>query len=119
MKKYIRTNDGFMHECVEHDERLRQFVCKKDYLPNYYYIHDLMVDKEGDTIEELCDEFIICKDDEKPIVGDGMERFDEMKLFIFMGMIVAMDCWMKLANWTNTGLRYVARLNKEGEFELL
>ena len=95
--KYIKTKDGVYKEEIEWTSNP----------PKQLAI------KIADTIEELCDEFVIINPDiyEKPTLcyGDYDEYKDELhKEDILFGAI-----------WTDKGLIYVAKMNEKGELELL
>ena len=64
--------------------------------------------KYADTIEELCDEFVIIDNNGKPQV---YSPFD-LKYW-------KTDNSLFGAIWTDKGLTYVAKMNDKGEFELL
>ena len=101
MKKYIRTKDGI----CEKDKLIYAFNDNEEYL-----IKDIV--KEADTIEELCDEFVVLeKGKTKPFVHDiycrDLDRYIKENATIY-GAI-----------WTDKGLIYVAKMNDKGEFELL
>ena len=93
--RYIRTED----KIIDRDNSLQIF-------PNNYGI------KQADTIEELCDEFVIVH---KELNGNHtVHRYN----------------WLgksehKAGNevygaiWTDKGLIYVAKMNDKGELELL
>ena len=64
----------------------------------------------ADTIEELCDEFVIVGTNWQQIIDLESARYNlkrpkELKVY---GAI-----------WTDKGLNYVAKMNDKGEFELL
>ena len=64
---------------------------------------------EADTIEELCDEFVITNGK----IHQTTKAFDKIKEYfnpydIFYGAI-----------WTDKGLKYIAKMNKEGDLELI
>ena len=62
--------------------------------------------KKADTIKELCDEFVV--ED-----GDDFAIFHNLKLARqTKGIIYG-------AIWTDKGLKYVAKMNSNGELELL
>ena len=69
--------------------------------------------KLGDTIEELCDEFVVAYEDGARIVYSDLEwakckaKTSPIKSIIY-GAI-----------WTDKGLIYVAKMNENGELELL
>ena len=87
--KYIRTNDGKIYlvkcECV---------------LQNG--------DRQADTIEELCDEFVVDLNGKKIISALTFERSLDYGGDEIYGAI-----------WTDKGLIYVAKMNDKGELELL
>lgn len=72
--------------------------------------------KQADTIEELCDEFVIISgevkqidDDYKSVLEWTKQAFEEYKIkSIIYGAI-----------WTDKALIYVAKMNNKGELELL
>ena len=84
--KYIRTKDG------------------KIYLINSEFIL-LDGDKQADTIEELCDEFVYNKMTFKTLE----ETLDYAP--------IGSDIYGAI--WTDKGLTYVAKMNDKGELELL
>lgn len=59
--------------------------------------------KQADTIEELCDEFVF---------GNVIISLKEAKRDCEIGNVYG-------AIWTDKGLKYVAKMNEKGEFELL
>ena len=71
------------------------------------------IDMEGDTIEELCDEFVYISNLRtwlSPLKTlDGVYLFNKNETLIDVYGAV----------WTERGLKYVAKLNKKGELELL
>jgi hypothetical protein len=118
--KYIRTEKG-IYEVVGADS------CS--YLnapPEMYYItscnKNILKSKviaQADTIEELCDEFVLFDKqfnthglfDKKVITYEWLKSHIEIyqeKYFTIYGAI-----------WTDKGLIYVAKMNEKGELELL
>ena len=107
--KYIRTKDGiFENNTRFNDETLRK-------------VSNGLIEiiKQADTIEELCDEFIIkhkydtvlpyeIVNSLKPILNGMKVYIDEFKKSDVYGAI-----------WTDKGLVYVAKMNDKGELELL
>ena len=61
-----------------------------------------------DTIEELCDEFVLIRDNGKPHLLRDYDNLSVLKGRTIYGAI-----------WTKKGLIYIAKMNKEGELELL
>ena len=92
MKKYIRTKDGGIHyNLVEDAEK-----------------HLVGIIKQANTIEELCDEFVyVASEKDRPVVCYKPTAFHKLSDNLY-GAI-----------WTDKGLIYVAKMNEEGELELL
>ena len=71
--------------------------------------------EQANTIEELCDEFIVVSDNcEKPIIS--ALPFNELQLYA-KGRTKYAICYGAI--WTDKGLIYVAKMNDKGELELL
>ena len=70
---------------------------------------------QANTIEELCDEFIVISDNcKRPIIS--ALPFNELQLYA-KGRTKYAICYGAI--WTDKGLIYVANLNDKGELELL
>lgn len=89
--KYIRTKDGIIFPTKAEEKDIDKSIYLKVY----------------DTIEELCDEFVYIDEGCYPEISDELDLM-QTKSTIIYGAI-----------WTEWGLKYVARMNKEGKFELL
>lgn len=122
---YIRT-DTNIFEVVDENEKVYQVIpasrdCDKVYSKSKLATN---VIKSGKTIEELCDERVLTR------------YFDETKYthhevlpianWDFMAKSVAArlengitDCNYYGAIWTSKELKYVAKLNKYGDLELI
>ena len=88
--KYIRTKDGI-------------------YKTGPYYIKSEYVLAEADTIEELCDAFVIINnEDEMEVIRNFKYAKDSCIYDELFGAI-----------WTDKGLIYVAKMSDKGELELL
>ena len=125
--KYIRTKDG-IYEIDETTILTSLPSCYKVIKPTdkHYSINIQQVIKSADTIEELCDEFVIlgqhCRITGYGIMtiynnyvsaivkkfGKAKQSYNRNKGFALYGAI-----------WTNKGLIYVAKMNDKGELELL
>ena len=128
--KYIRTKDGkiigfdtWKELLVDNNKWL--FLEKDDYtccIAGSYII------KQADTIDKLCDEFVIDNWLEigKPILckyhkdKNVLYYIDEHGFnCLYAPDLLKAKCEIKGAIWTDKGLIYVAKMNKEGELELL
>lgn len=106
--KYIRTKDGIYRNASVPTDLV--IICRD----RECEVNPSDIIKQADTIDELCDEFIwVTPEGEhhiKPKTGDGLWYLccDYKKGHQIYGAI-----------WTDKGLIYVAKMNKEGELELL
>ena len=71
--------------------------------------------KSADTIKKLCDKFIIIRNGEG---ADFWKDFDAMKHYSAYINLNDYDA-VYGAIWTDKGLLYVAKMNEEGELELI
>jgi len=70
-----------------------------------------LVLKEAYTIEELCDRFVLLERNLKPRIFETLKGAINNKIYddeVIYGAI-----------WTDKGLIYVAKMNENGEFELI
>lgn len=121
---YIRTKDGRIAEVKENmaikrcSENVLRLVYKDNRSICVLTGNDDII-KQADTIEELCDEFVVF-DKEQPngklLYYKGFENLkkefidfekDKEKVVVF-GSI-----------WTDKGLIYVAKMNDKGDLELI
>ena len=82
------------------------------------YISSFEILKQSDIIEELCDELVVaykdCCEKRTYLYNGTIQEFKENrpnyknKFFTYYGAI-----------WTDKGLIYVAKMNNEGDFELI
>ena len=108
MSKYIRTKDGRIITCNESNISWCM-TCEQGI-------------KYADTIKELGDEFVVWKDGyETPISMplNKKEEYGRMEAVIRLAMLSGINCWLKLAIWTDEGLIYFAEMNDKGDFKLL
>ena len=121
--KYIRTKDGIFEKTEwQCDLSGEMFLVKAN---NKFGNESVFVDeilKQADTIEELCDEFVIYQLWTKSYyigtkaVGSIKSNI-ESKYYLSMGYenpVVYGAIWVE-----NKGLIFVARMNNEGVMELL
>lgn len=112
--KYIRTKDGVYE--VEWNEDGSCWCLNNG--GAYFRKEDIIA--QADTIEELCDEFVIIERygekryfhrDKKSFIKDyiGDKHIDMvLRYYTIYGAI-----------WTDKGLIYVAKMNKDGELRLI
>lgn len=113
--KYIRTKAGEIYDIDD------LYICDdlngKPYgvKDNSWLIYKESIIRQADTIEELCDEFIVVSDNcEKPIIS--ALPFNELKLYAKNRTKYA-NCYGAI--WCEWGLKYVAKMNERGVLELL
>lgn len=72
--------------------------------------------KEADTIEELCDEFVIIRKEEN--LHTTLRNYSLEDLHILKDR-QEHNCEVYGAIWTSKGLIYVAKMDSEGNLELI
>ena len=114
--KYIRTKDGIVSCGFSKEEYDSKYPNTKISYEEWFDIafrnnKEYEIIKTADTIEELCDRFVITEHG----LDDNflMEDFKDVKKF-FVGKATVYG-----AIWTDKGLIYVAKMNDEGCLELL
>ena len=119
--KYIRTGDGKLFEYNADFVKKFQLVWwQKELIEKnegkFYLDGEIVVYKVADTIEELCDEFVFIDEffKRKHRLAYSLEnalarcKYHDVDITTLRGAI-----------WTDKGLIYVAKMNSEGELELL
>ena len=105
--RYIRTKETDC--CIIDNIKYKEITGEDCFIPK-----NEIVD-EANTIEELCDEFIVVSDNcERPIIS--ALPFNELKLYAKNRTKYA-NCYGAI--WTECGLKYIAKMNSKGELELL
>ena len=100
--KYIRTKNGNIGECWRDNEKETWVVFKRPHQFRQELKRENIL-KQADTIEELCDEFVVIVDGKHYIrVPASNPNFQTYG-----------------AIWTDKGLIYIAKMNDKGELELL
>ena len=117
-KRYVRTQES-VYELYEKQNLLKNDIIKVKSRSNpfiikeqcYRIIDASRVLNTSDYIAELCDEFVILP---KEIEGiHYIRKLEDLSHFDLESHIIYGAIWIK------TGLKYVAKLNNEGELELL
>lgn len=115
--KYIRTKTD-IYELVKEDDDWVEIISNFERkMQCHCVIKKHAVIKQADTIEELCDEFVVLgvyktnKGVPFNSLSETLNYLDEHR------------DWEQLtiygAIWTEWGLKYVAKMNEKGELELL
>ena len=105
--RYIRTKETDC--CIIDTIKYKEITGEDCFIPK-----NEIVD-EANTIDELCDEFIVVSDNcEKPIIS--ALPFNELKIYAKNRTKYA-NCYGAI--WTEWGLKYIAKMNSKGELELL
>ena len=108
--KYIRTKDG-IYEYVDYDNECIIPMPMIKYNGQLTHCAECDIIKQADTIEELCDEFVLFRDNKPYAIVPNKEHNAEL----------AKNVWKDYrgAIWTEWGLKYVAKMNEKGVLELL
>ena len=105
--RYIKTKETDC--CIIDTIKYKEITGEDCFIPK-----NEIVD-EANTIDELCDEFIVVSDNcVKPIIS--ALPFNELKLYAKNRTKYA-NCYGAI--WTEWGLKYIAKMNSKGELELL
>ena len=109
--KYIRTKDGIYEVKCETD-----ITYELNTQSMLYRVYKSEVIKQADTIEELCDEFVLGKTKcHKPCVAKL--PLDFLKECVIAKTLYDLVVYGSI--WVNDELRKVAKMNDKGELELL
>lgn len=104
--KYIRTKDAIFKVT----SKAGHIYCAENQNNEFVLVNGRVVEKEADTIEELCDEIVYVNDNKhKNYPCYAVSPEDDVK---YHDAIYA-------AIWTDKGLVYVAKMNEKGVLELL
>ena len=130
--KYIRTKDGIFEVYKETENGYN--INTKPFLETTKtrcylnpFISKEKVINQADTIEELCDEFV-CLEDHRLLrprftkfndEGYATQTYHEGILNAFREGVNYKNFHWVGAIWTSKGLIYVAKMNENGELELL
>jgi len=116
--KYIRNKGGVYKIFDTHNGASNHWGYKEnEHLTILLDEEDIKNSKTADTIEELCDEFVIKVNIHNIVVHDFRSALNITKNY--KNHELTKDYKIYGAIWTDKGLIYVAELNEKGEFELL
>lgn len=115
--KYIRTKDGEIIDTERYGNLVHNSLGYVTYL-GAVIIKEKDIDREANTIEELCDEAIVIEQwRNKPFVllvgGNGTPLSCARAIYLPQG------CIIYGAVWVDANLIKVAKMNEKGELELL
>ena len=117
---YIRTKDGRIAEVKENmtikrcSENVLRLVYKDNRSICVLSGNDDII-KQSETIEELCDEFILEEKMREVIYHHKSTKFDDFKTIAILNERYTLYG----AIWTDKGLIYVSRMNDKGDLELI
>ena len=114
--KYIRTKNGHIYKIVNTDF-FGAIEC--EYYNITKYVQPIDILNQADTIEELCDEFVVVVGKEPNsylILNQCMNNFEKV---VSIHKNTENENTIYGAIWTGKGLIYVAKMNEKGELELL
>lgn len=125
MSKYIRLKDGTIWDDGNNyiiDEEgnyceVRTFMGRSE---EVIMIPKDNIEKESDNLEDLCDVFVKKSKEEGNDffdIGTNMFRIFDMKYYDYKKWFGVYDYYGAI--WTNKGLIFVAKMNEDGELELI
>ena len=113
--KYIRTKDGIYRVLQWGAKRKHYVICCNGSSQGKFDFDTKEVIKQADTIEELCDEFVIIDDLDRGI--NTLWRTKVFSLQEVRKMVKYNEVYGAI--WTDKGLIYVTKMNDKGDLELL
>ncbi len=122
--KYIRTKEGIYERMFPDEEHLISFDHKTIELAYYTTKNEWVakkdIIKQADTIEDLCDKFVIFYNKSHHKVS-VLKSIATARLYCKRDKRYSDNYVDKVygAIWTDKGLIYVAKTNEKGELELL
>lgn len=126
--KYVRTKDGIFK--VIKDDHPHYVHVEMKYTPGVM-LHESVIEKSADSIDELCDECVMESKDHSyrtllmKLYDDKISFFDSFmkdvksELLNYSRNRLQKGFAIYGAIWTDKGLKYVAKMNEKGELELL
>lgn len=106
---YLRTKDT-VYQVVDQNNLVYRVKGKKDPLNIYSKSKkNTEIIASSDTIEELCDAYVVIRQGQKPLVLQNNATYS----------VSFNNTTIYGAIWTDKGLIYVAKMNEKGTLELL
>lgn len=113
--KYIRTEKGIFEFTDEMCVNQFGHIAYKDRPHICIYGVGNKVIKQANTIEELCDEFVLVEKIREVTYHHKSSKFADFKSIAMLNERYTLHG----AIWTDKGLIYVAKMNDKGELELI
>ena len=111
--EYVKRYGNIYPQIYDMDNLTELTISQEPYrTADGWLIYKNQIVQEADTIEELCDEFVIIKEHRPVITQLDYLDFQEHKQDLIGQKVMG-------AIWTDKGLIYVAKMNEEGVLELL
>ena len=110
--KYIRTKDNIYEEYAREKRPDGCVITTRG-----TRIPFTAILRESDDLEELCDELVVIYNNDKAFKKPFTSIYDNLEDLLREHEIS--ECKVYGAIWTDRGLTYVARMNDDGELELL
>ena len=115
--KYIRTKDGIYNKSEIICYAFREEFNSPNWNDDIEKYLQTKIVAEADTIEELCDEFVV--ENKKDHLHINYANEDRQAIKMVIGNINKEEWFIYGAIWTEWGLKYVAKMNDKGELELI
>ena len=107
--KYIKTKDKVLKVRKPFEDEYTDNTHIHCY--EHPMVHKRDIIKSADAIEELCDMFVLFRDNKPYAIVPNKEHNAELSKNVWKDYYGAI--------WTDKGLIYVAKMNDKGELELL
>lgn len=119
--KYIRTRNSIREIINDYGNCCSVKSNHRKTIDGFTIIYGLAFASRADTIEELCDEFVVVDKEKDKHIFDTIHNGFLVKGQYGIDARYYTDRKYKVygAIWTDKGLIYVAKMNDKGELELL
>ena len=114
--RYIRTKSNIYETEARYLDNNGKWIGYSLVDYDMAFIVRSQVNREADTIEELCDEFVVIRDTTKITQLVRADDIDYLKEVMESDKRIIE---VKGAIWTEWGLKYVARMNNDGKLKLI
>lgn len=114
--RYIRTKSNIYETEARYLDNNGKWIGYSLVDYDMAFIVRSQVNREADTIEELCDEFVVIRDNTKI---NQLVRADDINYLKEMMKEDKRIIEVKGAIWCELGLKYVARVKEDGGLELI